>query len=177
MTVLGARRRRAGRGHSGEVHAEQRAPPVGSEGRRRRPAREASWYPPLDSQNPRQYSDHRGFVYRVKGFTIGDNRQLLPAFKVGSSTLYWWYTGEIYVLDHNVIPNAARDAFEMTPERLQLDKAVTDQLRQLDREASDYQKKTLAEKKVKEAVDAAVEDANEVVDGLGDALGRERPKG
>jgi Histidine kinase-, DNA gyrase B-, and HSP90-like ATPase len=52
-----------------------------------------------------------GFVYKVKGFTIGDRHRLRRAFS-RKPQLYPWYTGEIYVIDENVVPNAERDDFE-----------------------------------------------------------------
>jgi hypothetical protein len=47
-----------------------------------------------------EFSDFRGFTFKVKGFTVGDNRRLQVYFSPrGSQGLYWWWTGEIYVLD------------------------------------------------------------------------------
>lgn len=59
-------------------------------------------------------SKYAGFAYKVKGFTIGDREKLRPMFRV-QDFLYYWYTGEIYVLDDNVLPNAERDDFETSP--------------------------------------------------------------
>jgi hypothetical protein len=88
---------------------------------------------------PDQYADYRGFVYRVKGFTIGDNLRLQDHFKKGNSALYWWYMGEIFVRDHNVIPNAARDDFEASLAKEQLEIQVKKALSHLEATASDYQ--------------------------------------
>lgn len=88
---------------------------------------------------PDQYADYRGFVYRVKGFTIGDNLRLQDRFKKGNSALYWWYMGEIFVQDHNVIPNAARDDFEASIAKAQLEIQVQKTLSNLEAIASDYQ--------------------------------------
>lgn len=94
---------------------------------------------------PEEYADHRGFVYRVKGFTIGDNRRLSGQFKKGSSALYWWYTGEIFVLDHNVIPNSARNDFEASTAKSQLEIGVKKTLNELEGIASSYQKQGRAD--------------------------------
>lgn len=91
------------------------------------------------SKIPDQYADYRGFVYRVKGFTIGDNLRLQDRFKKGNSALYWWYMGEIFVLDHNVVPNAARDDFEASIAKAQLEIQVQKALNNLEAIASDYQ--------------------------------------
>ncbi len=94
---------------------------------------------------PEEYADYRGFVYRIKGFTIGDNRRLHDRFKKGSATLYWWYVGEIFVLDHNVIPNAARDDFEASIAKSQLEIGVQKKLNDLETIVSDYQKQGRAD--------------------------------
>ncbi len=61
---------------------------------------------------PEELADYSGLVYKVKGFTVGDNRRLHHFFKAGNGALYWWYSGEIYVTDENIIPNTERDDFE-----------------------------------------------------------------
>ncbi len=88
---------------------------------------------------PDEYEDSRGFVYKVKGFTIGDNTRLQNLFKVGSATLYHWYTGEIYVVDDAVIPNTERDDFEANSAYEQLREKVKDALKDLERHASRFQ--------------------------------------
>jgi hypothetical protein len=81
------------------------------------------------------YQDFRGFVYKVKGFTIGDRSHIQPFFKKGNGVLHSWYTGEVYVLDSNVIPNAARDDFESSAYKEQLQLAVMAEMGKLDDEA------------------------------------------
>jgi len=64
--------------------------------------------------------DHSGFVYKVKGFTIGnreDLRRYIPR-------IYDWWTGEIYVIDTSVIPTSARDDFEANRAKQELSGAV-----------------------------------------------------
>jgi len=90
-----------------------------------------------------------GFVYKVKGFTIGDRNKLRPMFK-RKPQLYNWYTGEIYVLDPNVVPNTERDDFETNQAKKQLEMAVLRELRQLEKEAEDFQAKGVADKRVTE---------------------------
>jgi molecular chaperone HtpG len=97
------------------------------------------------SKIPDQYADYRGFVYRVKGFTIGDNLRLQDRFKKGNSALYWWYMGEIFVLDHNLIPNAARDDFEASIAKAQLEIRVQKTLSELETIASNYQQQGRAD--------------------------------
>ena len=62
------------------------------------------------------FSDFRGFTFKVKGFTVGDNRGWNASLGLrGSRGLYWWWTGEIYALDPNVVPTADRDDFQSGP--------------------------------------------------------------
>jgi len=60
---------------------------------------------------PYERPKYEGFVYKVKGFTIGDRNKLRDMF-ANRLQLYPWYTGEVYVLDPNIVPNAERDDFE-----------------------------------------------------------------
>ncbi|HEX8212879.1 MAG TPA: ATP-binding protein [Longimicrobium sp.] len=111
-----------------------------------------------------------GFVYKVKGFTIGDRDVLRAAFK--QAQLYRWYTGEIYVLDDDVVPNAGRDAFETSPARRSLDLAVRGRLGLLEKAALEFQVNEAAREKVVEAekdlnVIASEIEANAIEDPLG----------
>jgi hypothetical protein len=63
-----------------------------------------------------------GFVYKIKGFTIGDRNYLRHMI----TRLYDWWTGEIYVLDTNVVPTSARDDFEASRAKQQLSDAVSE---------------------------------------------------
>jgi len=66
------------------------------------------------------YKDYAGFLYKVKGFTIGDRNR----FRRYLTRIYDWWTGEIYVIDTDVIPTSARDDFEAGRARDTLDNAV-----------------------------------------------------
>jgi hypothetical protein len=61
---------------------------------------------------PDKYADFHGFVYKYKGFTVGTNQDLKPIFRTGGGALFQWYTGEIYVIDQDIIPDAPRSGFE-----------------------------------------------------------------
>jgi len=93
---------------------------------------------------PDEFSDYRGFVYKVKGFTVGDNARLSSVFKKGNSGLYWWYTGEIFVINPGVLPNTARDDFETNAARRALEKGVHDALKRLEAKAGAYQEQSRA---------------------------------
>jgi hypothetical protein len=64
-----------------------------------------------------------GFVYKMRGFTVGGRSELRETFKPRTQ-LYPWFTGEVHVLNDRVLPNAARDAFEYNPARYALDMSV-----------------------------------------------------
>ena len=99
-----------------------------------------------------QPNDYQGFVYKCKGFTIGSRDQLYRLFKAGSGTLYRWYTGEIYVIDDQVIPNTARDDFETNVAKSRLAIAVEEQLSKLEEDAEKIRNTALADGKITEAL-------------------------
>lgn len=100
---------------------------------------------------PDEYEDYRGLVYKVKGFTIGNRSRLREHFTTARGTLYFWCTGEVYVIDENVTPNAARNDFEASPEKLQLETAVGDTLRDLNAIVARFQKQNNADKEFEKA--------------------------
>lgn len=100
---------------------------------------------------PEEYKSHRGLVYKVKGFTIGDRESLREYFPTASGTLYQWCTGEIYVIDDKVIPNAARNDFEVSPEKLQLETAVGYTLRKLNAKVDGFRQRINADKEFEKA--------------------------
>ena len=76
---------------------------------------------------PAERPKYEGFVYKVKGFTVG-NRQKLRSMFATRDVLYTWYTGEIYVLDPNVVPNAERNDFESGAAKEALELAIAQKL-------------------------------------------------
>jgi len=99
-------------------------------------------------------SDYQGFIYKCKGFTIGNRDQLYTLFTAGSGTLYRWYTGEIYVIDDQVIPNTARADFETNAAKSRLEIAVKSKLEELEKAAEKIRNTALSDKKVTEALAA-----------------------
>jgi molecular chaperone HtpG len=93
-------------------------------------------------------SEYQGFVYKAKGFTIGNRDKLIRYFTHGAGALYRWYTGEIYVLDKEVIPNAERDDFELSPAKTKLEAAVRDKLEELDNTAYKFREEGVADDKI-----------------------------
>jgi hypothetical protein len=58
-------------------------------------------------------SDFAGLIYKLKGFTIGDRQS--PSIHFTRKQIYTWLTGEIYVINPELIPTSARDNFEAGP--------------------------------------------------------------
>jgi len=100
---------------------------------------------------PDEFADYRGLVYKVKGFTIGNRSRLREHFTTARGTLYYWCTGEVYVIDENVTPNAARNDFEASPEKLQLETAVGDTMGDLNAIVARFQEQNNADKEFEKA--------------------------
>lgn len=111
---------------------------------------------------PEEYKSYRGLVYKVKGFTIGDRERLREYFSTASGTLYQWCIGEIYVIDEKVIPNAARNDFEVSPEKLQLETAVGYTLRKLNAKVDGFRQRINADKEFEKARNYLNEVENEI---------------
>jgi hypothetical protein len=92
-------------------------------------------------------TSYEGFVYKMKGFTVGDRQKLRTMFE-RKPQLYPWYTGEIYVIDTDVVPNAERDDFETNPAKRMLTLAVRDKLKELEQEAERVQAQGVADDRV-----------------------------
>jgi molecular chaperone HtpG len=110
-----------------------------------------------------------GFVYKIKGFTIGDRDKLRPVFK--KAQLYRWYTGEIYILDPDVIPNAERDDFETNNAKKALELAVRVKLEELEGYAGKFQAISVADERIEKYTEqigriAKQVDSNTQVDDL-----------
>ena len=94
-------------------------------------------------------SETAGFVYKSKGFTIGDRERLHTMFG-DRPQVYPWYTGEVYVLDSAVIPNAARNDFETNPAKDALEVAVREYFEKLEDDAVSFQQAGVADRRVEE---------------------------
>jgi len=92
---------------------------------------------------PADRPQYEGFVYKMKGFTVGDRDRLRGMFK-RRPQLYTWYTGEIYVLDSGIVPNAERNDFETNPQKRALELAVLNELSKLETTAIEYQARGVA---------------------------------
>lgn len=94
-----------------------------------------------------EFRAYEGFVYKMKGFTIGNRDRLRHCFS-SKVQLYPWYTGEIFVLDTAVVPKADRDDFETNEAKRVLDLAVMQQLSTLEDKAESFQATGVADERV-----------------------------
>ncbi len=88
-----------------------------------------------------------GFVYKVKGFSIGDRERLRGLFP--RPQLYPWFTGEVYVVDPMVVPNAERNDFETSAAKSALELALLEDFRKALKPAAErFQAKAKAEEQI-----------------------------
>ena len=93
-----------------------------------------------------------GFIYKVKGFSIGDRNKLRPMFP--RPQLYPWFTGEVYVVDPQVVPNAERNDFETSAAKKTLEvKLLDDFQKHLKKEAESFQACAKAEAQIDKYAD------------------------
>jgi Histidine kinase-, DNA gyrase B-, and HSP90-like ATPase len=72
--------------------------------------------------------DLRGFLLKKQGFSIGKRENLAKYFSQ-SNTHFDRYTGEIIVVNNQILPNAARNDFEASPLRAMLYMAIQKDLK------------------------------------------------
>lgn len=71
--------------------------------------------------------DSAGFLYKYRGFTVGDSDRLRKLFT--RSTAYNWFVGEVWVFDAaEVLPNTARNDFEAGTAKRRLENAIKKQV-------------------------------------------------
>lgn len=103
---------------------------------------------PLDSDNVRaviwachsaktRLGSEAGLFFRLKGFTIGDGRELRTDFK--RPVVFDWYIGEVHIIDSHIIPNVARNDFESNLARRELRSALKVAVDDLNSRAVRYQ--------------------------------------
>ena len=95
-------------------------------------------------------ASYAGLIYKMKGFSIGDRTRPRTAFDVRLH-LYPWFTGEIYIIDPKIVPNAERNDFESSSSKellqAKLQKFVAEKLIP---EAVRFSDTSRAEEKVRE---------------------------
>lgn len=95
----------------------------------------------------KEFVAYEGFVYKMKGFSVGGRDRLRNCF-LPKPVLYQWYTGEIYVVDDEVIPKADRGDFETNKAKEDLEMAVLDALSKLEEAAEKFQASGVADEHI-----------------------------
>jgi hypothetical protein len=108
-----------------------------------------------------EFRTYEGFVYKMKGFTVGNRDRLRHCFS-SKPQLYPWYTGEVYVLDTAVVPKADRDDFETNEAKRALELAVMEQLSTLEDTAENFQATGVADERVEKYLEGLTRIEKEV---------------
>jgi hypothetical protein len=122
------------------------------------------------SKIPSDFEDYQGFVYKVKGFTIGDNRKLKGYFKTGGGALYSWHTGEVYVIDDAIVPNTERNDFEASHEYEVLRAELTTTMEDIEKSANVFWAEERALAVLRKSQLRLAEIQDQLNKGLGDRL-------
>jgi hypothetical protein len=115
----------------------------------------------LEDAVEEEFRAYEGFVYKMKGFTVGNRDRLRKCFS-SKPQLYPWYTGEIYIIDTGVVPKADRDDFETNEAKRALELAVMQQLSKLEDEAENFQATGVADERVEKYLGELIYIENEV---------------
>jgi molecular chaperone HtpG len=96
---------------------------------------------------------YAGLIYKMKGFSIGTRDTLRTVFD-SRPQIHNWYTGEVYVIDTKIVPNAERNDFETSAAKQVLEAELQKYVaRQLIPDAVLFSDRSVAEKKVQEYKD------------------------
>lgn len=94
--------------------------------------------------------DLRGFLIKKQGFAIGKRIDIAKYFR--RTTYFDRYIGEIIVVHPELLPNAPRTDFEMSPLRISFYEALSDVATKYNDIADEYQEYTKGDEQLDEAV-------------------------
>lgn len=75
------------------------------------------WYCENQDKGQIQPSDNSGLFYRYKNFAVGNNYLTRTTIWSASPHLAFYFIGEVYIIDSNIIPTSQRDDFEQSTAR------------------------------------------------------------
>jgi len=94
----------------------------------------------------------RGFLLTKQGFALGKRADMARHF--GKRTTYFdRYVGEIIVVDQQLLPNAARTDFEVSPQRTSFYEALAGVAAQYNARADKHQEYTLGDEQLNSAIE------------------------
>jgi len=94
--------------------------------------------------------DLRGFLIKKQGFSIGNRASILKYFR--RATYFDRYIGEIIVVHKELLPNAPRTDFEISPLRVLFYDALSDIASFYNEKANEHQEFTKGDEKLDDAV-------------------------
>lgn len=94
--------------------------------------------------------DLRGFVIRKQGFSIGKRSDIQKYF--GRPVFFNRYVGEFIIINQDLLPNAARTDFEVSPLRTALRGALSDVAKYFNEEANKFQEDEKAIEEINNAI-------------------------
>lgn len=97
------------------------------------------WYCENDKKGQIKPNDVSGLIYRYKNFAVGDNYLTRTTIWDTSSHLAFYFMGEIYMADPEILPTSQRDNFEQSLARDKFYKdaiIIANELNKLARESS-----------------------------------------
>lgn len=102
------------------------------------------------SRNKIRDKELRGFLIKKQGFAIGKRINVAKYF--GRTTYFDRYIGEIIVVHSDLLPNAPRTDFEISPLRVLFYEALNDVATYYNEKANEYQEYTKGDEQLDEAV-------------------------
>lgn len=99
--------------------------------------------------------DLRGFLVRKQGFAIGKRSDIAKYF--GRTTYFDRYIGEIIIVHHDLLPNAARTDFEISPLRALFFEALSTVATAYNEIANEYQEFTKGDEALDESINTLKE--------------------
>lgn len=102
------------------------------------------WYCENNEKGQIKPSELNGLIYRYKNFAVGDQQLTRKTIWDTSSHLAFYFMGEIYITDTNIVPTSQRDDFEQSKERERFYKEanteIANELNHIARESSDIRR-------------------------------------
>ena len=120
------------------------------------------WYCENNEKGQIQSLEINGLVYRYKNFVVGDNFLTRKTIWDTSPHLAFYFIGEIYVTDSNIVPTSQRDDFEQSVARdsfYEDAKVIAEELNRIARYSSDVRR---AEEYVKKGAEVILNIKNDV---------------
>lgn len=101
------------------------------------------WYCENKEKGQIRPLDNSGLIYRYKNFAVGDNYLTRKTIWNTSQHLAFYFIGEVYIVDEDIIPTSQRDNFEQNSARDQFyidAQVIADDLNRIARDSSNIRR-------------------------------------